>query len=144
MSNAQVVAAVEQLLASSQLAQSTRTAFLAAVASDRTLQEANLQFRDDLKQTLRAMYSAQPTILAEFGLTVRKRAVLTPEELVARTAKADATRVARGTKGKRQLAAIHGNVTGVTITPIVDGAAPTAGPAPAAVAEPAKSEVVTK
>jgi len=47
-------------------------------------------------------------------------------------AKNRATRKKRGTLGKRQKAAIKGNVKGVTITPIVAGAAGSGGGKPGA------------
>jgi hypothetical protein len=58
------------------------------------------------------------------------------EKRATATAKARATRLARGTKGKKQKLAIRGDVTGVTVTPIV--ASPSPAPTPVAPA-PAKA-----
>lgn len=90
-----------------------------------------------LKQTLRTMYANSPDTLAVFALKPRKaRTPLTAAQRAAAVAKADATRKARGTTGKKQKALVTGNVTGVTITPITTpAAAPTA--AQSVVAEPA-------
>jgi hypothetical protein len=55
--------------------------------------------------------------------------------VVAAVAKRAATRVARGTKGSRQKAAIHGDVTGVTVTPVVEPAPTPAAPAAATPAQ---------
>ena len=49
-------------------------------------------------------------ILAEFGFAPRKKVVLTAEQKAERAAKLRATRQARGTKGSRQKAKIHGTV----------------------------------
>jgi hypothetical protein len=54
---------------------------------------------------------------------------LSPEKRLAAAAKAKATRIARGTVGKKQRSTIHGDVTGVLVTPIT-----TSGPAPSPVA----------
>jgi hypothetical protein len=73
--------------------------------------------------------NATPT-LADFGLAPRKaRTPLTPAQLAARSAKAAATRQARGTTSKKQKLTVKGNVTGVTLTPVT---APTAAPSPSA------------
>ena len=77
-------------------------------------------------------FANQPTVLAGLGLAPRKpRTPLTAEQLAARVAKAKATREARGTKGSKQKAAIVGNVTGVSISPLT---APAAVPATTAAA----------
>jgi hypothetical protein len=49
---------------------------------------------------------------------VKVAAPLTSEKRVVAVAKARATREARGTTSKKQKLAIHGNVTGVTVTPV--------------------------
>ncbi len=62
--------------------------------------------------------------LADFGLAPPKaRTPLTAQQLAARTAKAKATRVARGTTSKKKKLAVQGDVTGVVVTPVT---APTA------------------
>jgi hypothetical protein len=99
-----------------------------------------------LKRILQSMYANAPDTLAVFGLKPRKAlAPRTAEEKAASAAKAAATRKARGTAGKKQKAAVKGNVTGVTITPVV---APTAVAAqtpasPASTAQPATSQPAT-
>ncbi|HEY1691722.1 MAG TPA: hypothetical protein VGG39_06155 [Polyangiaceae bacterium] len=73
-----------------------------------------------LKRVIRAMYANAPDTLALFGLKPAKaRAPRTAAQLATSAAKAKATRTARGTTSKKQKASVSGNVTGVTITPIV-------------------------
>jgi hypothetical protein len=94
-----------------------------------------------LIRTLQSMYANAPDTLALFGLKPRKApAPLTTAQKAVKAAKAEATRQARGTKGPKAKAQITGNVTGVTITPII---APAAAPQPAApvVAQPAPAPV---
>jgi hypothetical protein len=66
------------------------------------------------------MFANAPDTLAVFGLKPPKaRVPLTTAQRAAKTAKAEATRIARGTASKKQKAAIKGNVAGVTITPLI-------------------------
>jgi hypothetical protein len=85
-----------------------------------------------LKSILLAMYANAPDTLALFGLKPRKApAPRTAAKKAATAVKAQATREARGTIGKKKKAEITGNVVGVTITPITApaGAPPAAQPA---------------
>jgi hypothetical protein len=76
------------------------------------------------KRFVLAAFSNATQTLADFGVEPPKaRTPLTSEEMAAKTAKARATRAARGTTSKKQKLAVKGNVTGVTVTPIT---APTA------------------
>jgi len=82
---------------------------------------------------LQATFANTVPILADFGLAPRKEpAPKTSEEKAAAAAKAEATRIARGTTSKKQKLTVKGNVTGITVTPIT---APTAAP-PAAPVTP--------
>jgi hypothetical protein len=56
---------------------------------------------------------------------------LSAEARAAATAKARATRKARGTTGKKQKSTITGDVTGVTITPVVSASSVAAAGQPA-------------
>jgi hypothetical protein len=137
MLNADVVKRLQDLVASGNLVRSTRAAWQAAVKADKELRANNLQFADDVKQTLRAMFSGDIETLADFGLTGKRKPAPKPATKVAAAAKAKATRTARGTKGKKQKAQIHGT-TPQEATPAPAPAAPTpAAPAAAAPATPA-------
>jgi len=86
-----------------------------------------------LKRNLLAMFGTATDTLALFGLEPRKApAPRTGPEIAAAAAKAEATRIARGTTSKKKKLAVTGNVTGVTVTPITTPvAAPPAQPATA-------------
>jgi hypothetical protein len=78
---------------------------------------------------VRAAFGNSPDVLTDFGLEPKKaRKPLTAAEQAAAAAKRKSTREARGTKGKRQKSTIHGDVTGVVVTPVTT----TPAPAPAA------------
>ena len=92
--------------------------------------------RDDIA----TMFSNALNTLNAFEIAPRKvPAPLTAAKRAAATAKARATRIARGTTSKKQKAAVTGNVTGVTITPTT---APTASaPATSSAPAPVSGEV---
>ncbi len=65
------------------------------------------------------MYGNTAETLLDFGLEApRPRTPLTTEQRLAAAAKARATRVARGTKSRKQRLAIKGDVTGVVVTAV--------------------------
>jgi hypothetical protein len=75
---------------------------------------------------VRAAFNSATQTLADFGLQPPKaRAPRTSEQNAAAAAKAKATRAARGTTSKKQKLAVKGNVTGVTVTPVVSAHAAT-------------------
>jgi hypothetical protein len=83
-----------------------------------------------LKSNLLNTYGTSTSTLADFGLEPQKaRAPRTSEQKAASAAKAEATRIARGTTSKKQKLTVKGNVTGVTVTPVT--ASPSAQPASA-------------
>jgi hypothetical protein len=83
-------------------------------------------------------FGNDPETLADFGLEPPKAPKpLSGEDRVAATAKADATRKARGTTGKKEKLAIQGNVTGVTVTPVTSSADAPPPPQPASSASTA-------
>jgi len=101
---------------------SARATLRDSIASDTALQARLAPTLRAIRELIRIMYGSRPTMLAQFGLTPKKeRAPLTTDALLARTAKARATRKARNTKGSRQKKAIKGDVTGVEITPVTTG-----------------------
>jgi hypothetical protein len=82
---------------------------------------------------VKATFGNSPTVLADFGLPPKKAPKpLTPAEKAAATAKAKATRAARGTKGPKAILAVTGNVIGVTVTPITAPVAAAPAPQPTA------------
>ncbi len=70
-----------------------------------------VQTRADVKAYIVGNYGDQATaMLTDFGLTAPKKATVTPATKVAAITQAQATRKARGTKGKKQKAKIKGTV----------------------------------
>jgi hypothetical protein len=63
-----------------------------------------------LRQYVVNAFGESSPVLADFGFKPAKQATLTPEQNVAKAQKAEATRKARGTMGKRQKAKIKGTV----------------------------------
>jgi len=93
---------------------------------------------------VKATFSKSPDVLVDFGLAPKQAATpLTVEQKAARVAKGKATRQARGTMGKKKKLAVHGDVTGVVVTPVTASApvAATVSPAPSAAPAPAGSVV---
>jgi hypothetical protein len=118
-------------------AQTARATWLAAVAADEAERAKTKTFASGLRQALLVAFAGQIDVLADFGLSPRKAAVISPEEKVARAEKAKATRAARHTMGKVAKLKITGeNPTGSPATPA-------AAPAPIPPAVPATAPVVT-
>ena len=87
------------------------------VATTKAVRQAYVRF-------LRVAFTGATQSLADFGLAPPKAPTpLTSEQKVAATAKALATRKARGTTSRKQKLAISGHVIGVTVTPITQPAA---------------------
>ena len=85
-----------------------RTAFLEAVSAERDAAAKADSLFKALKTRVLSDFTNQADVLAEFGLTLRKRRVPDAATLVEAARKAEATRKARHTMGKRQKAAIKG------------------------------------
>ena len=84
-----------------------------------------------MKQGLLVAFGGQLDTLADFGLTARAKHVTTPEEKLAATDKAKATREARHTMGSKQRAAIKGVVPATpTEAGSAGGSEATADPTP--------------
>jgi hypothetical protein len=93
-------------------------------------------FVADFVKIVRGSFSTQPDVLQDFGVKPEtQRTPLTVQQKTAAAAKREATRAARGTKGPKAKQAIHGDVTGVVVTPVTAAhpatAQPAAAPAPA-------------
>jgi hypothetical protein len=94
----------------------------------------------DFERLVLATFPGAVQMLADFGMAPHKvPAPRTVEQLAAAKAKAEATRKARGTVGRRKRLAIQGNVTGVLLTPVTAPAASPAQPAPNASPTPPPS-----
>jgi hypothetical protein len=120
-------------------AKATTQAKLAAEKTDmaplRTFMGAYVAF-------VKAAYPNSPDVLADFGLHPRKAPTsLTVEAKAAAAAKRKATRAARHVMGSKQRTSIKGDVSGVTVTPVV--AAPPTATVPTGPSAPATSGVTT-
>jgi hypothetical protein len=100
-------------------AATSKAAYSAAVKAADAAESATAATVSGVVETIYVAFGNDAAALADFGLPVRKRAVLTPAQRIAAAAKAKATRAARHTMGPKQKATVTGNVTGVTITPVV-------------------------
>ena len=115
---AQLLAFVQSCLASLTTVQAARGALTDAIVADRAFQAQNQATLKAIRSMIALMFVDNVSKLAEFGLTPPKeRAPLSAEALLSRAAKSRATRAKRRTMGKRQKAAIKGDVTGVVISP---------------------------
>jgi len=132
-----------QIVQSLQTLVDLRTAFLAAQASAKAKVSAETTQSPPLRALMsaftayvKASYLNSPEVLADFGLQTKPRALLTTEAQAAANAKRASTRAARHTMGSQQRKAVKGDVTGVTVTPIV-ATHPTPAPSPASPSNPA-------
>ncbi|HEX3770605.1 MAG TPA: hypothetical protein VHV30_07070 [Polyangiaceae bacterium] len=138
----QIVGTLNSRIDSAKAVVTTRATWKTAIATDETVQDTTKTYVASVRQNLVTAFAGQTDVLTDFGLTARAKPVVTPEERVARTAKAKATRAARHTMGSKQKAAIKGTVTPTApattappaATPIP--AAPPASPAPQATTSP--------
>jgi hypothetical protein len=118
-SGPEALAFVETAIASALAVVEAHTQLRDAIDADKLFRSQNGTTLRALRDMIRLMYQDNVTTLAEFAIPPKKpRAPLSTEAMVARAAKARATRVKRKTLGKRQRLAIKGEVTGVDITPV--------------------------
>ena len=116
--SAQLVQMGTEILAADEATVQAKAAYKGAVAAEQSLLTTNHSVIEGLKQNLGLVFGNSPATLAGLGIVPRKKpAPLSSAALAAKTAKAEATRKARGTTSKKVKAAISGNVSGVTITP---------------------------
>jgi len=132
----QLVTLITSVLNASTAVTAARASMKAALLAEEKLVLGNVVLVREARDTLGLMFNTVPETLSAFAIVARKPPTpLSTEARAAATAKAKATRIARGTTSKKQKATISGNVTGVTITPVttpvvVAGATP-AAPTPA-------------
>jgi hypothetical protein len=103
----------------------------AAVAAEKELNHELAPVIRGLRQYVFNAFGTASTVPADFGFTATARKPLTPEEKVARAAKAKATRAARHTMGKVQKKKVTGATAAATASPAPSPAASTAPAQPA-------------
>jgi hypothetical protein len=109
-----IVAKLQARIAQARAVSSAAATWHGMVQTDQSAAAQLKPLLSAVKQVLLAAYSTQPDVLADFGLSPRKKPVTSPATKTAAALKSKATRAARGTKGTQQKAAI---TTQVTIAP---------------------------
>ena len=100
-----------------------KAVYEAAIAKADASQAVIVPYMGRFTAYVRATYGNAMEILVDFGIAPTKaRTPLTAEQKVAANAKREATRKARGVMGSRQRLQVHGDVTGVQITPVTEPA----------------------
>jgi hypothetical protein len=94
-----------------------KTVLIAAEKSAADEQTRTKPFVRAFRAMVRGMFNDTPDLLSDFGLTPRRSPKKTLDVKVEAVAKNKATRKARGTKGKKELAKIKGTVPAVQPTP---------------------------
>lgn len=114
MKPSDIVAKLQARIAQAKALSSAAANWHSMVQTEKIAAEGLKPLLSMVQQVLRAAYSTELDVLADFGLSPRKKAVVSPATKTAAALKAKATRAARGTKGAQQKAAI---TTQVTIAP---------------------------
>jgi hypothetical protein len=142
MTRDQLIAFLQTFVTAVDATTSAHQAWQEAVQNEHAIQLVVRPVRADIKSTLVGRFGKSSKTLLKFGFVPAKQAVTTTKAMSIGVAKRQATRDARGTKGKKQKLAIKGSVTGVVITPVTSepstpatngssGASAAAVPAPA-------------
>jgi hypothetical protein len=103
---ATVLQKVQSRLDAQKALDTAAVAFHKAVSNNNDAHTQTHQFMLDLRAAIRVLFGTDAVALADFGLEPPKPRTKKPATLVAAAQKADATRKARGTKGKKQKLAI--------------------------------------
>jgi len=102
-----------------------RAALTGALTHQRAIQAGEAVFLAAVWALVKLKYSGLHDKLVDFGLEPKQRqAARTNEQRLVMSAKNRATRTKRGTMSKSRKATIHGDVTGVVITPVKRGREP--------------------
>jgi hypothetical protein len=108
---ADILGILQARIASANTTLSTRATWQSAVVADKGERTKTKTVVSGIRQAIQLMFAGSVDTLADFGLKPRKvRAVPTPAQKAAASAKAKATRAARHTLGSKQKAAIKGTV----------------------------------
>jgi hypothetical protein len=138
---ADITAKITADIASSDTAEKGHATWLQQVDEERASHAVVDPLVSGVKKFVRLQWGdtdAVQATLADFGMDPTKKAVVPPATKVASAAKAKATRVARGTKGAVQKAAIHGApAADPTVGSATAPASPTPAVAPGSVTPPA-------
>ena len=108
VSRADLLAQVQKRLDAALATKNARIALHNAVEAERNAQTVFKPLRSALRAYLVSVFSANAPELQQFGFVQSRRPKKTVAPKAAAVTKAKATRQARGTKGKKQKATIHG------------------------------------
>ena len=130
MASKDIIAALGVRITTANAVPPARAAWQAAVAADKAEATKSAALASAVRQALLVAFAGQVDALADFGLSARKPAVLTPAQKAEAIAKAKATRAARHTMGKNQKALITGSSpAGGAPTPATPATVPATAPA---------------
>jgi hypothetical protein len=142
-----LAAAIQARIDASNAVATTKAAWQGAVKTYDGIDTQVTVLVREIKNLVIACWGPSSPKLADFGFKPVTRTPLTSAQKVARAAKADATRKARGTLGRKQKAAIKGVVPAAPTEPATapvsaPATAPTPAPAPAPQAPAATTPAV--
>lgn len=110
MTPSQIVATLQARIDAFNAVTPAKGAFHAAVSNLKTTKASTKEFVSALVTMVKAMFSTQPDVLSDFGLTPRKKAAPSAQTKALAAQKNKATRQARGTVGPKKKLAIHGTL----------------------------------
>ena len=123
-----IISTLQSRLAARANTAATLAAYHTALAAEEATIAQSKAIVSGTRQAIKVMFAGQLGELGDFGMKAPKpRTPLTPEEKVAVTAKAKATREARHTVGPK----VKAKITGATVAPVAAPAAPAPAAAPA-------------
>jgi hypothetical protein len=129
---AQITTELQQVVTLRSDVNTAKAAVTAKVATEKTDLPSLRTFIAAYKAYLKVAFGTSPDVLADFGLAPKARSTPTTATKAAAVVKRTATRAARHTMGTVQKKAVKGDVTDVTLTPVISAPVPTvAPPAPA-------------
>ena len=140
----QAVALIQSLLNATAATAAAKASAKQAVAAEEQVINQSAVVARAIRQIIALSFSKALPTLTAFGIQPRKAPrKLDTAQRAAATAKLEATRKARGITSKKQKAAISGNVTGVTITPIIGPSTTASATSPAGSTAVATSPAAT-
>ncbi len=122
----QAIAILQARIAAANAVPPAKATYAAAVAAHTAERQSTDEMVRDLKAYLVITNKKSPDVLADYGLSIKKKAVPTTAIKVVAVAKRSATRTLRGTKGPKAKKAIKATLTGLVV---VEAGPPAAAPA---------------
>ncbi len=106
MTQAQIVAQYQDWIGIVKAVDAAKQVYLAAVAARLGITVAARTFNKGLKAVVKEHFGSESAVLASFGIPTDKAVSITSQQHVVAAAKRKQTRTVRGTKGKKQKAAL--------------------------------------